>query len=122
LKDNQLITLSKIFAVDIVNTCNEIREQRKGNALVNQLLKSGTSIGANIHEANYASSRNDFICKLQISLKECYETEYWLDLFKETNMISVMNFNRLISQCYKIRRILSASIRTAKHNSPVAQE
>lgn len=122
MKDNQLITLSKIFAVDIVNTCNEIREQRKGNALVNQLLKSGTSIGANIHEANYASSRNDFICKLQISLKECYETEYWLDLFKETNMISVMNFNRLISQCYKIRRILSASIRTAKHNSPVAQE
>lgn len=81
MRNNELVTLSKRFAVDIVNLCNNIREQKKGNVLVNQLLKSGTSIGANIHEANYASGRNDFINKLQISLKECYETEYWLELF-----------------------------------------
>lgn len=116
MKDNQLIINSKKLAVDIINLCTQIREQRKGNILLNQLLKSGTSIGANIHEANYASSRADFINKLQISLKECYETEYWLDIFKSTGFISTMEYNRLIEQCFKIRRLLSSSINTAKEN------
>lgn len=114
MKENLLIQLSKQFAVDVVNLCTEIKEHRKSNVLLNQLLRSGTSIGANIHEANYASSKADFINKFQIALKECYETDYWLDLFKDTNLITVEEYNDLFSQCSKIRRLLSASITTAK--------
>ena len=73
-----LIELSKLFAIKIIAICKLIREEREERVLVNQLLRSGTSIGANIHEGNYASSRMDFINKFQIALKECYETEYWL--------------------------------------------
>ena len=114
MKENVLIDLSKQFAVDIVNLCTEIKERRKSNILLNQLLRSGTSIGANIHEANYASSKADFINKFQIALKECYETDYWLDLFKDTNMITVEEYNALFSECSKIRKLLIASITTAK--------
>ena len=66
MKENKLVDLSKQFAVDIVNLCTEIKENRKSNVLLNQLLRSGTSIGANIHEANYAASKADFINKFQI--------------------------------------------------------
>ena len=88
MKENLLIDLSKQFAIDIVNLCSDIKENRKNNVLLNQMLRSGTSIGANIHEANYASSKADFVNKLQIALKECYETDYWLSIFKETNIIA----------------------------------
>ena len=74
MKDNALVQLSKQFAVAIVNLATQVKEKRKGNILLNQLLRSGTSIGANIHEANYAHSKADFIAKLQIALKESYET------------------------------------------------
>ena len=114
MKENVLIDLSKQFAVDIVNLCTEIKEHRKSNILLNQLLRSGTSVGANIHEANYASSKADFINKLQIALKECYETDYWLALFKDTNMITLEEYNVLFSQCSKIRKLLVVSITTAK--------
>ena len=114
MKENLLVDLSKQFAVNIVNLCTEIKENRKGNILLNQLLRCGTSIGANIHEANYASSKPDFINKLQIALKECYETDYWLDLFKETGMITEDVYKALFSQCSKIRKVLIASITTAK--------
>lgn len=122
MKENALVDNSKTFAVDIFTLCGQIRERKQGNILINQLLKSGTSIGANIHEANYASSRADFVSKLQIALKECYETEYWLDLFKNTATISVQEYNRMIAQCYKLRRMLSASINTAKNNQPSQPE
>ena len=116
MKDNILITLSRSFAVDIVNICTEIKDNRKGNVLVNQLLRSGTSIGANIHEGNYASSRADFINKFQIALKECYETEYWLVLFRDTKYITDLEYNDLFSKNSKIRAILIASINTAKES------
>ncbi len=96
MNENKLVDLSKQFAVDIVNLCTEIKENRKGNALLNQLLRSGTSIGANIHEANYAASKADFINKFQIALKECYESDYWLGLFKETKMITE---NNMLATC-----------------------
>ncbi len=117
MKENALIDLSKQFAVDIVNLCAEIKEHRKSNVLLNQLLRSGTSVGANIHEANYAASKADFINKLQIALKECYETDYWLGLFKDTNMITPGEYDSLFSQCSKIRKLLTASITTAKGNT-----
>ena len=116
MKENLLITLSKSFAVDIVELCSEIKEKRKSNVLLNQLLRSGTSIGANIHEANYASSKLDFVSKLQIALKECYETDYWLDLFKNTGMIFENEYDDMFAKCSKIRKILIASINTAKEN------
>ena len=105
-----------MFAVDIVNLCTDIKENRKGNVLLNQLLRSGTSIGANIHEANYASSRADFINKFQIALKECYESDYWLGLFKETKMITEIEYADMYDKCSKIRKLLIASINTAKGN------
>ena len=77
MKENILVEKSKKFAINIINLCDDI----KGSAsIINQLIRCGTSIGANIHEAQYAHGKNDFIAKLEISLKECNETEYWLNL------------------------------------------
>ena len=99
------------FAVSVVKLC----ETLKGKcSLTNQLLRSGTSIGANIHEANYASSRADFIAKMQIALKECHETEFWLELFVRTDFISQETYAKLSGDSGKIRRILIASLNTAK--------
>ena len=114
MKENVLVDLSKQFAVDIVNLCTDIREHRKGNVLLNQLLRSGTSIGANIHEANYAASKADFINKLQIALKECYETDYWLGLFRDTYMVTQDEYDVIFARCSKIRKLLTSSITTAK--------
>ena len=116
MKENPLVVLSRQFAVDIINLCTNIRDNRKGNVLLNQMLRSGTSIGANIHEANYAASTADFINKFQIALKECYETDYWLTIFKETNIISEQEYKEMFTKCSKIRKMLSASIVTAKNN------
>ena len=110
MKENFLVDLSKQFAVDIVNLCTDIKENRKSNILLNQVLRSGTSIGANIHEA-------DFINKFQIALKECYETDYWLGLFKDTHMITEEEYKNMFAKCSKIRKLLIASITTAKGNS-----
>ena len=111
MSDNLLIELSIDFAVKIVKLIDEI--QGKG-VLKNQILKSGTSIGANIHEANYAQSKADFVSKLQIALKECYETEYWLELFVKTNIIFENQYAELKNDCGKIRRILISSINTTE--------
>lgn len=115
MRENLLIDLSKQFAVDIVNLCAEIKEHRKSNVLLNQLLRSGTSIGANIHEANYAASKADFINKFQIALKECYETDYWLGLFKDTNIVTADEYADMFEKCSKIRKLLISSITTAKN-------
>ncbi|MBQ2894577.1 MAG: four helix bundle protein [Clostridia bacterium] len=116
MKQNLLVDLSKQFAVDIVNLYTEIKENRKSNVLLNQILRSGTSIGANIHEANYAASKADFINKFQIALKECYETDFWLGLFKDTHIITEDEYNDLFAKCSKIRKLLIASITTAKES------
>lgn len=116
MKENLLVDLSKQFAIDIINLCTDIRENGKGNILTNQVLRSGTSVGANIHEANYASSKADFINKLQIALKECYETDYWLTIFKETHIITESEYKDMFAKCSKIRKLLISSINTAKSN------
>ena len=116
MDDNPLVTLSKSFAVNIINVCDSMRTRGKATAIINQLLRSGTSIGANIHEANYASSKADFINKFQIALKECYETDYWLGVFCEADMLTLEEYDRAFSQCSKLRKLLIASITTAKKN------
>ncbi len=113
MTDNILIDLSMDFAVDIVNMCDGIKGK---GALVNQILRSGTSVGANIHEANYAQSKADFITKMQIALKECHETEYWLKLFINSKIIDESLYKKLSNDAGKIRRILIASLNTAKGN------
>lgn len=114
MKDNKLVELSMDFSVDVLKFVENI----KGHyALINQIERSATSIGANIHEANYAQSRADFISKLQIALKETYETEYWLKLFLKSDLIKEPIAKELIDKCGTIRRLLVASINTAKNNS-----
>ena len=117
MSENQLVTLSKQFAVDTINLCEVIRTRGKANGVLNQLLRSGTSMGANIHEANYASSRADFINKLQIALKECYETDYWLSVFYAADLLSKEEFDAAYSNCSKLRNLLVASVKTAKRNT-----
>ena len=114
MSDNLVLDLSMQFAIDIVNLCESLKGR---NSLTNQLLRSGTSIGANIHEGNYASSKADFVAKFQIALKECYETEYWLKLFAKTNIIDEQIYNKLSNDSGRIRRILISSINTAKANA-----
>ena len=114
MTNNKIVDLSMDFSISVVNLCDTIKGK---SAIINQFLRSGTSIGANIHEANYASSRADFIVKMQIALKECYETEYWLELFVKASIITEELFKKLKNDCGKIRKLLIASINTAKSNS-----
>ena len=116
MSKNILLDLSMDFSVKIVNTCDKITGK---SALTNQLIRSGTSIGANIHEANYAQSKADFVHKLQIALKECYESEYWLELFAKTSLITHELYSELKNDCGKIRRILISSINTTKENNTI---
>lgn len=101
------------FSIAIVKLCDNIKGHR---SLIDQVERASTSIGANIHEANYASSKADFIAKLQISLKECYETEYWLELISKTGIVDSLTIKPLIDKCGTIRRLLISSINTAKSN------
>ena len=111
MSENKLADLSMDFAVEILKICDSI----KGHySIVNQLERSATSIGANIREAKYAHSKADFISKLQISLKECYETEYWLELMQKARILS--DVSGIIHSCGVIRKLLISSINTAKKN------
>ena len=113
MKENKLIEMSMDFAVKILRFC----EETKGHyALTNQLERAATSIGANIHEANYAYSKLDFVAKLQISLKEANETGYWLELLYKTNYITEAEYKTLDTACTSIRVMLISSINTAKEN------
>ena len=111
MSESKLREMSTDFAVKIIKLCDVI----KGHySLVNQLERSGTSIGANVREANYAHGKADFIAKLQIALKECYETEYWMELFVKADILKKEQVVALYNQCGTIRRILISSINTAK--------
>ncbi len=116
MSDNTLVTLSKSFAVDIINICDVLKSRGKATAVFSQLLRCGTSIGANIHEGNYAFGRSDFVFKFQIALKECYETDYWLDVFHQAKLLTDEEYDALYAACSKIRRLLVASLNTAKGN------
>lgn len=110
---NQLREETIEFAIAVSDICDNI----KGcSVYINQLLRSSSSIGANIHEAKYAQSRSDFIHKLEIALKESSETDYWLELIYRKNKFSEETYKELKNNCGIIRRKLIASITTAKKN------
>ena len=111
-----MLEKEKIFAIDIVNVCKEIKSKYRESVLTNQLIRSGTSIGANIHESKYAHGTADFIAKMQIALKECYESEYWLELLFKTNYLEEDKYKQLQNLCGSIRRMLISSINTVKKN------
>ena len=118
MKESGLRTKSKEFSKDIIFLCRKMKNYQVEHALVNQLLRSGTSVGANIHEAQYAQGTKDFVSKLEIALKECNESDYWIDLLFETNSMEQMDYDQLKSKIVELRRMLVASVTTVKqkHN------
>ena len=116
VKENKLAKLSMEFAVDIINHVRQLKENREA-IISNQIGRSGTSIGANIHEAQYAQGKKDFISKLEIALKEASETGYWLELLHRTNYIDEQLYKSLSAKCTSLRVMLIASCRTAKENA-----
>ena len=114
MADSILRDKAKDFAKAVVFLCRDMKSKHKESVLINQLLRSATSIGANLHEAQYAQSTNDFISKLEISQKECYETEYWLELLYETDCMNEEKYKVLQNECGAIRRMLISSLKTIK--------
>ena len=114
MSESVLREKSKKFAKEIVFLTREIKQNKRESVLTNQLLRSGTSIGANIHEAQYAQGTADFISKLEISLKECFESEYWLELLFETGYIEEKQYKKLNNDCGVIRKMLISSCKTLK--------
>ena len=114
MTDSILRVKAKEFAKRIVYLCRKLKQNHVETALVNQLLRSGTSVGANIHEAQYAQGAKDFISKFEIALKECNESEYWLELLCEVNSLSKEEFESLQKDCIELRRMLVSSVTTLK--------
>ena len=114
-RTNKLADISVAFAVEILNLVKFLKNQHE-TIICNQIGRAGTSIGANIHEAQYAHGKADFVSKLQIALKEANETSYWLLLLAKTDTITSAEYDRLESLCREIRITLIASINTAKGN------
>ena len=116
VKENKLAELSMEFAVDIINLVKHLKSSHE-SIISNQIGRSGTSIGANIREAQYAQGKADFVSKLQIALKEANETGYWLELLHRSGYLSVEAYRNLDAQCTSLRAMLIASINTAKGNT-----
>lgn len=106
-----LLDKSKAFALSIIRVCNLVKSSKRESVLTNQLIRSGTSVGANIREAFYAHGKADFVARLQIALKECSESEYWLELLIESGYYDDQT---ILDQCIEIKKLLIASINTAK--------
>ena len=113
MSENKLMDMSFEFAVEIVALVDGINTA-KSSYMTDQLARAGTSIGANIYEAQYAQSKRDFIAKLEIALKESSETSYWLKLMYETGRIDEVGYRNAEKLCGNIRRLLIASCKTAK--------
>lgn len=116
MSENKLLDLSFEFAVTIVNLVDGVKTP-KSSYMTDQLARAGTSVGANIHEAQYAQSKKDFISKLEIALKESNETSYWLKLMYDTNRIDIQSYQHAEKLCGNIRRLLIASCKTAKEST-----
>ena len=116
MKENKLAELSMEFSVDIINLVKNLKSNHE-SIISNQIGRSGTSIGANIHEAQYAQGKKDFISKMEIALKEASETGYWLELLRRTSYIDDQSYKSLSAKCTSLRVMLIASCRTAKENT-----
>ena len=114
MADSILRDKAKEFAKKIVFLCRDMKTNHKESVLINQLLRSATSIGTNLHEAQYAQGTKDFISKLEIAQKECYETEYWLELLLETGCMAEEVYKEAQNECGAIRRMLISSLKTRK--------
>lgn len=114
MADSILREKSKVFAKDIVFLCRKLKQSGVEAALINQLLRSGTSVGANIYEAQYAQGTKDFISKFEIALKECNESEYWLELLHDTNSLHENEFKQFQGNCIELRRMLVSAVTTLK--------
>ena len=115
MADSILREKSKAFAKEIVLLCRRLKQHNVEAALINQLLRSGTSVGANVHEAQYAQGTRDFISKFEIALKECNESEYWLELLFAVNSLSKVDFEHFKKDCIELRRMLVSSVTTLKN-------
>lgn len=116
MKENLLIDKSIAFAARIVKLQRYLIKDKKENVISKQVIRSGTSIGANINEANYGQSKADFISKMHIALKETAETEYWIKLLNMSEYINDKMSESLLNDCLEIKRMLISSINTAKEN------
>jgi len=103
-----------LFAVRIVKLCKHLNASEKEYVLTKQLLRAGTSVGANIAEAEQAQSRADFISKMNIALKEAGETNYWLRLLQATDYLTETEFSSIYSDCRELEKMLTAIVKTAK--------
>ena len=114
MADSILRDKAKEFAKTVVFLCRDMKTNHKESVLINQLLRSATSIGANLHEAQYAQGTKDFISKFEIALKECNESAYWLELLFETESICENDFNHFQNACIEFRRMLVSTVTTLK--------
>lgn len=121
ISKSKLQELSLEFAVDIVNLVKFLKSKHEA-IISNQIGRSGTSIGANIHEAKYAQGKRDFVSKLEIALKEASETGYWLELLYRTEYIDESTYKTLSAKCASIRAMLVASCKTVKENTAKEKE
>ena len=109
------------FAAQTVKFCVKLNERTKENIITKQLIRSSTSIGANINEANYGVSRADFISKMQISMKEAAESEYWLKLLYKAEYVLEKDVTPLIEMCKELERMLISTLKTAKSKRNISQ-
>ena len=117
MSDSILIQTSLKFLAKIIKLQQYLTKEKKESIISKQIIRSATSIGANINEANYGSSKADFIAKMHIALKECAETEYWIRLLKESEYIKKEMFDLLIKDCLSIKKMLISTLNTAKQNT-----
>lgn len=120
MADSVLRTKSKEFAKDVVFLCRTLKQKGVEGALINQLLRCGISVGANVHEAQYAQGTKDFISKLEIALKECNESEYWLELLRDTDSLAEQDFLKFQKECIELRIMLVSSVTTLKQKEYTA--
>lgn len=116
MSESILIQSTLKFSAKIIKLQQYLTKQKKEIIISKQIIRSATSIGANINEANYGSSKADFIAKMHIALKECAETEYWIRLLKESEYITAQTYSTLLNDCISIKKMLISTLNTAKKN------
>ena len=117
MKDNIVFDKSKKFAIRVVKLYKYLCDEKKEFVLSKQLLRSGTSIGANISEANCSISKKEFLSKMYIAFKECAESKYWLDLLSDTDYLTQTEYDSIMNDCTEIQKLLSSITKTTRENS-----